>query len=110
MPTAVRGREMWSKPKRVAHQLYWRGVTLRIEHTHDWQIEGNSRLRVMVVAPVDGVTPLTITGPKYIDIDTEKLIEKGGAVAYVTAILETEALRPWWKRFDAKRRQLALDI
>ncbi len=101
---------MWTKPKLFTHTLTWRGVLLTVEHHLDFLIDGNSRLRVSVTWPIDALTPITWNGPCSLDVDTEVVSLAGGAVAFVTDWIDTEALKPSWKSTDVKSHQLKLNL
>lgn len=89
----------------TTYKIAWRDILIVIRHELDYLWKGTSRIEIHVVRPKRTSIPITETGYRSHFIDTIELINAGGAVTFVTAWLDREALSKEWQKRDIARRQ-----
>lgn len=93
------------KPKTAT--LVWRGITCRVKHTPKY-FDDRDMIEITVVKPKGEILPTTDSGYRCEFVGTAALQSAGGTIAYITALLETEAKTRRWQHADFERRQLRL--
>jgi len=87
-------------------RIVWRDVTAKVRHTHDYLLDGQDHVEVMVVAPAGAVLPITETGYRSHFLPAEELAAAGGAVRFVLDWLDREARTRRWQATEFRWRQL----
>ena len=96
-----------SKRKSRTHMLVWRGITCRVKHTPRY-FDYADHVELFVVKPKGAILPITETGYRSEFLSAEELATAGGAVTFITGLLEREAKTKRWQKRDFESRQLKL--
>lgn len=93
--------------------LEWRGITIRVRYAANWlnmAAKGydTAHIEVETVDPERAPLPITETGYRSHFTTAETVAAYGGPVAFVRTWLEEEAIRPAWRAYEARSRQLTL--
>ncbi len=93
--------------KATTATLLWRGITCRVRHTPKY-FDQLDHIELNVVSPKGARLPITETGFRSEFVSALVLSGSGGAVAYMTALLEREANTKRWQKREMEVRQLRL--
>lgn len=93
--------------KATTASLLWRGINCRIRHTPKY-FDQLDHIELNVVSPKGAKLPITETGFRSEFVTALVLSGSGGAVAYMTALLEREASTKRWQKREMEVRQLRL--
>ena len=96
-----------SSSKTASATLLWRDVTCRVKHTPKY-FDDRDMVEIRVVKPKNAVLPITTTGYRCEFVSPKSLATVGGAIAYITALIDAEAKTKRWQKQDFERRQLRL--
>ena len=99
-----------NRPNRTTSKIEWRGILLIVRTQADYLWQGQSHIEVYVARPKRAIIPITQTGYRSHFIATEELSLAGGAVAFVTAWLDSEAASKAWQRAEIRAQQLSFDL
>ena len=99
-----------TKRRTIMHKIKWQDILLVVREQHDYLWPGQSHVEIHVVRPKRAIIPITETGYRSHFIASEDLSLAGGAVAFVTAWLDRNALSKSWQRAETEVRQLTLDL
>ena len=96
-----------SKRKSRVHMLVWRGITCRVKHTPRY-FDYADHVELFVVKPKGAILPITETGYRSEFLTAVELTAVGGAVSFITGLLERETKTQRWQKRDFESRQLTL--
>lgn len=89
----------------MEHRLIWQDRVIEFVHVHNWHKCGIDHLDITCVSPERAALPFTETGYKSHFLDESRIIEAGGAVAYVRAWLDHDAQSDAWRAHVEAARQ-----
>ena len=100
---------MTKTTKRKSHicKFEWRGITCRVKHTPRY-FDYADHVELFVVRLKGAILPITDTGYRSEFLSAAELASAGGALAFITTLLEREAKTKRWQKRDFESRQLRL--
>lgn len=95
-------------PRFSTSRFEWRGITCSVAHTRDHINPGWAKLEFRVLSPHAPPVPITHNAYLRHEADQDVIDAAGGAVAYLVAWLERDALTPGYAKAMAAWKQLDL--